>query len=249
MPAEPVVHAGVQHAQPVADAAPQVDRRRVGSITGRARELADPRSRPDRLSNDLVIEHEIIGIALDRQPAQQRAAERPQPGMILRQLLAECQVFHERQKPVRHILIPGHPPGDGILRQDPRAQHHVVLAVSDHRRHRRNQQRRVLIIRVHHHDDVRAQPQRLPVAGLLIPPVAPVALMADRIKPELTSDRDRPVTAEVIDEHYLVNDLRIKLRNRTQKRRLRVIGRQDHTYPLGINHPRSIRTTRHRDMA
>src|ERR1017187_937550 len=71
----PVVRARPQHAEAVADAAPQVDRRRVRLVTGGAGYLADPGARGDRLGDDLVVEDEVVGIAFDRQAGQQLAAE------------------------------------------------------------------------------------------------------------------------------------------------------------------------------
>jgi hypothetical protein len=188
VPVQPVVHARVQHAETVADAALQVDRRRVGRIAGRARHFADPRSSGDGLDDDLVIEDEIVGVALDRQAGQQPAAEGAQAGMVFGQFRAKRDILYEREESVRNVLIPGHAASDGVLRQDARAQHHVVFAVSDHGRHRGYQQRRVLVVRVHHDDDVRPQPECLPVAGLLIRPVAFIALVADRLQAEFTGE-------------------------------------------------------------
>jgi hypothetical protein len=122
----------VQHAETVADAALQVDRRRVGRIAGRARHFADPRSHRDGLGDDLVVEDEIVGVALDRQAGEQPAAEGAQAGVVFRQFLAERNVLYEREEPVRDVLVAGHAASDGVLRQDARAQHHVVLAVCDH---------------------------------------------------------------------------------------------------------------------
>src|SRR5580692_3415956 len=47
VPAQPVLPAHAQHAEPVLDAAAQVDRRRVGLVAGRAGHLADPGSHRD----------------------------------------------------------------------------------------------------------------------------------------------------------------------------------------------------------
>src|SRR6202035_4010544 len=67
---EPVVRAGPQYADAVLDAAPQVDRRRFVHVPGRAGQLADPGAGGDGLGDDLVVEHEVIGVALDRQPGE-----------------------------------------------------------------------------------------------------------------------------------------------------------------------------------
>jgi len=176
---EPVVHACVQHAETIADAALQVDRRRVGRIAGRARNLADPCSRGDGLGDDLIVEDEIVGVALDRQASEQPAAEGAQAGVVLGQFLAKRNVLYKREEPVRDVFVAGHAASDGVLRQDARAQHHVVLAVCDHRRHRGYEQRRVLVVRVHHDDDIRPELECPPVAGLLIPPIALVGLVHD----------------------------------------------------------------------
>jgi hypothetical protein len=132
VPVQPVVHARAQHAETVADAALQVDRRRVGRIACRARHFADPRSGGDGLDDDLVVEDEIVRVALDRQAGEQPAAEGPQAGVVLGQFLAKGDVLYEREESVRDVLVPGHTASDGVLRQNARAQHHVVLAVGDH---------------------------------------------------------------------------------------------------------------------
>ena len=63
---------------------------------------------------------------------------------------------------------------------------------------------------MHHDDDVRAELEHPPVAGLLVSPVADVEFVADRLQAKLASHGDRLVGAGVIDEHDLVDDFSVK---------------------------------------
>src|SRR5262249_41320787 len=72
---ELVLPAGAQHAEAVLDTPAQVDRRRVSLVPGRAGYLADPGADGDGLGDDLIVEDEVIGVALERQGGEQRAAE------------------------------------------------------------------------------------------------------------------------------------------------------------------------------
>src|SRR5262249_43661213 len=79
---QPVLPAGAKPAEAVSDAPAQVDRRRFGLVASRAGHLADSGTRGNGLGDDLVVEDEIIGVAFERQARHQRAAERPQAGVI-----------------------------------------------------------------------------------------------------------------------------------------------------------------------
>ena len=222
--AQPVLDGRLQHAHAVPDAPPQVYRRRVGLVTGRAGQLTDAGTRRQGLDEDLVVEDEVIRVALERDGGEQAAAERAQAGMVLGQLLAEHDVLGQGEEPVGDVLVAGHSAGDRALGKYARAEHKVVLAVGDHRGHRRDKQRRVLVVRVHHHDDVRAKLERTPVTGLLVAPVAEVALVADGLEAEPVGQRDRLVGAGVVDEHDLVDDVAVQLRQRARQRGLGVVG-------------------------
>ena len=55
---------------------------------------------PKDLRQHLVVEHEIIGVGLDRQLFQEIAREGPVPGVIFRQFRPGQNVFCEGKKPV-----------------------------------------------------------------------------------------------------------------------------------------------------
>src|SRR2546426_379175 len=116
--AQPVLSARAQHAETVSDASAQVDRRRVGLVASRTGHLADPGANRNGLRDDLVVEDEIIGVALERQAGEQRAAESAQAGVIFRQFLLQEDVLNEGEEAVSDILVAGHAAGDGVLGED-----------------------------------------------------------------------------------------------------------------------------------
>src|SRR5436305_4569853 len=60
----PILHAGPEHPQPVPARPPQVDRGRLRLVARRAGDLANPEAEPESLGQDLVVEHEVIGVRL-----------------------------------------------------------------------------------------------------------------------------------------------------------------------------------------
>src|SRR4029453_886019 len=63
---EPVGERRREHADPVGAAAGEIDRRRVGGVARRARDLADAEAEAQRLGDDLIVEHEVVGVLVER---------------------------------------------------------------------------------------------------------------------------------------------------------------------------------------
>ena len=177
----PVLQGRSKHAQAVTNALREVDRRRVGLIARRARELADPSSNRHGLDDQLVVENEAVRVVLQRKHLKQLAAVGAKTSVVLRELVTDDEVLEQRQDPVRDVLPHRHATRSWVLREDPRAEDEVVVAVGDHRRHRGDQARRVLVVRMEHHDDVGTALKCGVIAGLLVPPVSLVPIMSDRL--------------------------------------------------------------------
>jgi hypothetical protein len=99
---------GAQHAQPVDGAAAEIDGGGFREITGGTGDLAYPRAHQHGLRHYLVIEYEIVGIALQRHGLQQLPAVGPKAGVILGELGAHEQVLHQRQETIGDVLIDRH---------------------------------------------------------------------------------------------------------------------------------------------
>src|SRR5205823_1018494 len=55
---------GPNYAHSVHRAAPEIDRRGFREVSRRARDFADARARKDRLREDLIVENEIVRVAI-----------------------------------------------------------------------------------------------------------------------------------------------------------------------------------------
>src|SRR5581483_3244549 len=204
---QPEGRRGREAADTVAEAPPEADRRRVGGVRRRTRDLADHVAEPHDLREHLAVEDEVVGVRVERKPLEHLAREGAVPRVVLRELRAEEKVLHERQHPVPHVPPPRHPALERASPEDPRAEDGRIETARDQPRHRRDELRRVLVVGVHHDDDVGAFLEREPVAGLLVRTVAAVLRM--RVDPRLrqrSRERDRLVVARVVDHDHPVDD-------------------------------------------
>ena len=93
---------------------------------------------------------------------------------------------------------------------------------------------------MNHHDDVGAGLERRPVAGLLVAPVAPVDLVAERSQSELIGCRDRVIAAGVVDQDHLIDDLAVELADGAPERRFGVVRREHYDNSLASEHSAMI---------
>jgi len=216
---QPKRHRRAQHAKPISHAAPKPDARSLREIFRRTGNLADPKSKLQRLHDHLVVKHKIIRARQQRQPFQHLARKTPVPRMVFRKLYAEQQIFHQRQPPVGDVFVNRHPPLQRATPQNPRGQHRVELTGCQHRRHRRNQPRRVLIIRMQHHHDIRTPRQRRRVARLLVAAIAPVAVMPDGMNAKLRRQCHGGISTGVIGQDDVIHNVVRNFRKSLPQRR------------------------------
>jgi hypothetical protein len=79
------------------------------------------------------------------------------------------------------------------------------LAGDDHRGHRRHRFERILTNRVYHDNDSRPQSRCLTMAGILIPPVAPILVMDDRLNTQFVRNCDGTLLKYNIYENNVIN--------------------------------------------
>src|SRR6266851_7228347 len=223
-------------AQAVLHAASEIDRRRFGKVARGAADLADVEPEPDGLHEHLIIENEVVGILLERQRLEKAARKGAIAGVVLRQFVPEQQIFDSRQDAVGNVFPDRHPAGQRADAEDARAQHHVEMSAGDHPRHGRHQPRRVLVVGVDHHHDVRPAPQRLGVAGLLVPAVAAVLLVHHHVQAQLARHAHRLVIRLVVDEDDVVGHGAVDLRDRAAQCLLGVVRRHHHADPPATDH-------------
>jgi hypothetical protein len=99
---------------------------------------------------------------------------------------------------------------------------------------------------VYHHDDVASKLQRLVVAALLVPAVAPVPLVLHDVPDAQASGLfHRVVGALVIDQHHFVHQVEGDLLVGLFQRQCRPVGRQHHDHFFALVHGACAEFTGH----
>src|SRR5664279_3187901 len=227
------------YAQTVGDATAKIDGRRLFKILGWTRHFADAKSEVYTLREHLVVEHKVRRIFQQRQLGQDFAAERPIAGVILRELYAQKQVLEGCQKAVGDVLVQRHAAMQRLTAYDSRPQHHVVHVVSHHAGQGRDEQWRVLIIRVDHDHDIGACREGFPIAGLLVPAVAKVAVVLEHRQSQLPGQCRGFVFAVIVHQDAYIHQFGDLPHSRFQ-RALRVVGRHYHRDPFTVDHLGSL---------
>src|SRR5439155_4793128 len=83
---EAVADAGREAAEAVTQRTAESDRGRLGRVAGGAADLGDRAPAPQDLGQDLVVEHEVVRVALERHALEQPARERAVAGVELGEL-------------------------------------------------------------------------------------------------------------------------------------------------------------------
>ena len=113
----------------------------------------------DGLHEELRVEHEVVGVALEGDALQHLTAVDAEAAVEVAEVLAEGEVLHERQKAIGQILIDRHSAVQRLgARADAAAQHHVADAQLDEADRQRDDAAVVLVIGVDHHHHVGAVP-------------------------------------------------------------------------------------------
>src|SRR5580700_8518125 len=115
---------GRENAETVNDAAPEVDRRRLFEILGRARDFADAVAEVDTLRQHLIVEDEVVGIFDQRQLGQDLTTEAAVAGVVLRELHPQEQVLKRGQQAVEDVLVARHAPTQRSTADDARSKYH-----------------------------------------------------------------------------------------------------------------------------
>jgi len=185
--------------------APEADARRLVEVADRHGDVAEAEAEVDGLEEQLGVEHEVVRVLLERDRFQELPGVPPEAAVPLAQVLAGEHVFEQRQAPVRQVLDPGHAPRKRLAPgADAVAEDQVEDPQAEDLDRRRHQPGVVLVVRMDHDHVVGAPIERLPVAGLLITPVAEVPLVADERDRQALGDLRCVVPARVVDHDHLV---------------------------------------------
>jgi len=185
--------------------APEADARRLVEVADRHGDVAEAEGEVDGLEEQLGVEHEVVRVLLERDRFQELPGVPPEAAVPLAQVLAGEHVFEQRQAPVRQVLDPGHAPRKRLAPgADAVAEDQVEDPQAEDLDRRRHQPGVVLVVRMDHDHVVGAPIERLPVAGLLITPVAEVPLVADERDRQALGDLRCVVPARVVDHDHLV---------------------------------------------
>src|SRR5213593_989387 len=164
-----------QRREAIDDAAPEADRAGLLEVTGRDGDLADPiaHTRGHHLRDQLLVEHEVVAVAVIGDRLEEAAAVGAQAGVEFGQAETEREILDAREESVADVLPPGHATRKRVA-EEPVAEHQFPLTRGDRGDQGRDPRRVVLVVRVEHHDDVGACGERRVVAGLLVPAVPAV---------------------------------------------------------------------------
>ena len=125
------------------------------AVIGGDGDLADPLRSLVELHDDLAVEVEPVGVALERDVAQGGDAVGAVAGMPFAEVGADHRVLNRREDPVPDVLVQGHAAAPRRATVDhARPEDRVALVALQRRDHLREELRRVLTVAVHEHDDV-----------------------------------------------------------------------------------------------
>jgi len=174
--------AGVPQAVHVAD---------LVAVVGGDRDLDDPLPGVVQLDDDLGVEVEVVGVAVERDGAQCGHAVGPVAGVELREARAEARVLEPGEDAVAHVLVARHAAAQGLTgAQHPRPEHGVALVALEGADQVGEALGRILPVTVEQDHDVEAVLDGHAVARLLVAPVAQVLRVAH--------DGERQVGAELL---------------------------------------------------
>src|SRR3954468_9837024 len=102
---QPVPRGGGATRDSVAQASAEIDARSFGEVLGRTGQLGDPKAERVCLDQNLVVEDEVVRVALIGNALQDLASISAKAGVVLRQLLPDDDVLEQRERPVGHVLV------------------------------------------------------------------------------------------------------------------------------------------------
>src|SRR5699024_9507667 len=117
---EQMLQGNPEHAQAVGYRAPEVDRRGVAEIVRRAADLAYAMPARQDLSQHLVVENEVVRVAVEIELLEDVRRKSAVTGVILRQLGTRAQVLEGGKKPVGNVLVDRHAAAEGAAAENAR---------------------------------------------------------------------------------------------------------------------------------
>src|SRR3954452_16076955 len=102
---QPVLGGGGATRDSVSQASAEIDGRGFGEVLGRAGQLSDPEAERVCLNQNLVVEDEVVRVALIRNGLQDVASISAKAGVVLGEFLPDDDVLEQRERPVGHVLV------------------------------------------------------------------------------------------------------------------------------------------------
>jgi hypothetical protein len=218
--------ADAQGREAVDDAPTQPDRAGLGEVAGGDGDLADREPGRHRLGHELLVEDEVVAVAVVRDRLEQVPRVRPETRVVLGQAEAEDGVLERRQEAVADELPARHSARERIA-QEAAAEHEVDFAAQDRLDEGRDPGRVVLVVGMKHDHDVGARLERSVIAGLLVAAVAAVLAMDDHLEAEPPGNLHGLVARDIVDEDHPVDDVVGHVRVRPLEGEGRVVGGHD----------------------
>src|SRR5262245_2546941 len=108
-PVQPVQTDRPQRPQAVAHAPPEIDTTRLLEVAYRHRHVAQAEPEPHRLYQELSVEDEVVGVLLEGNALQHRAAIDAEAAVEIAKVLTQGEVLDRRQEAVGKVLPRRHP--------------------------------------------------------------------------------------------------------------------------------------------
>ncbi len=115
---EAILHRGAQNADAVHDAAAKIDRRCLPEIPGRTGNLTHPETRMQRQGDRLVVECEIVGTMVKRQPLQQGLGSATVAAVIFGHFCMHQDVLGKRQRTLGDEFAQWHAARQGLAAEN-----------------------------------------------------------------------------------------------------------------------------------
>ena len=205
-PVKREANADAQRGEPVDDAPTQPDGAGLGEVPRRDGDLADRQPGSHGLGHELLVEDEVVAVAVVRDRLEQMPGVGAEARVVLGEAQAEDGVLEGGQEAVADVLPARHPARERVA-QEAAAEHEVDLAAQDRLDEGRDPRGVVLVVGVEHDHDVGARLQRRVVAGLLVAAVAAVLAVDDDLESEPLGDLHGLVARHVVDEDHPVDDV------------------------------------------
>lgn len=162
----------------------------------------------DTLDEELRVEEEVVGVSIEGNAFEDLSLIGSETGVKVGDVLAEDDVFDDRQSAIGEVFDEGHSAVEGFSSSTySRAENDIADVELDEADGQGDDTAVVLVVGVDHDDVIGAAVEGGPVTGFLIAAVAPIFGVLDDGQTDGLGEFDGFVFADIIDEDDLIDGL------------------------------------------